>query len=180
MRVRLSDATWPTWRDTLRCYNHHHHYYFDYYYYYYCYLATLAEERARPDLDFKAVLKVKLIFAKKKEKNVEASLKEKTSTSTTTTKTTTTTTSTTTSTTTLKRRFTGGEKSLDDEKKRQMSWKKVEKVKNRNQMNEVFFSQKWQILAETRPLCSSSDFQVIGYRLKIEIFAFFTELWSPT
>lgn len=40
-------------------------------------------------------------------------------------------------------------------------------------MNEVFFSQKWQILAETRPLCSSSDFQVIGYRLKIEIFCFF-------
>ena len=107
MRERLSDATWPTWRDSLRCYNHHHHYYFDYYYYYYCYLATLAEERARPDLDFKAVLKVKLIFAKKKEKNVEASLKEKTSTSTTTS--------------TLKRRFTGGEKSLDDEKKRQMS-----------------------------------------------------------
>ena len=44
MRERLSDATWPTWRDSLRCYNHHHHYYFDYYYYYYCYLATLAEE----------------------------------------------------------------------------------------------------------------------------------------
>ena len=33
MRERLSDATWPTWRDSLRCYNHHHHYYFDYYYY---------------------------------------------------------------------------------------------------------------------------------------------------